>query len=82
MLPYVSGVRLCCDNRAVIDFSWNKIDKTRSKHIDISYHLVRKKIDEGSMELLYVPSKENYKDILTKGLKATMHNKCARMLML
>lgn len=41
ILRYVSGVRLYCNNRAAIDFSWNKIDKTRiDPRIDLNILLL------------------------------------------
>lgn len=68
-----------CDNRAAIDFSKNRIEKNRTRHIDISYHIAREKIDDGLLELSYIPN-ENPADIMTKGLKRVAHNHCMTMM--
>jgi len=71
-------VELYCDNRATIDFSKSWVEKSRTKHIDISYHLIREKMEEGLLH--YVPSNENPADIMTKGLKRVAHAKCVESL--
>lgn len=79
MREFVTGIQVFCDNIAAIDFSRSKIEKNRTKYIDISYHLVREKVENGLLELSYVPSNENPADVM-KGLKNIAYNKCvARM---
>lgn len=78
LCDYFSGFEIFCDNRAAIDFSKSKVEKNRTKHIDISYHIVREKVEDELLELQYVPSNENPADVLTKGLKQITHNKCLR----
>lgn len=63
-VPY----ELFCDNRAAIDFAKNRIERSKTKHIDIAFHNVREKIDDGTIVLNYVPSVLNVADILTKAL--------------
>ena len=58
----------------------------RTKHIDIDYHLVRDKIQEGIIRNLHVSSKHQVANIMTKALefpffsslvvKMGMHNLC------
>jgi len=67
-----------CDNRAAIDFFKNRVENSRTKHIDISYHIVKEKIENKLLELQYVPSNENPADVMTKGLKRTAHIHCLR----
>lgn len=50
---YITGYQVFCDNRAAIDFSKNRVEKNRTKHIDISYHIVREKVEDGLVDLLY-----------------------------
>lgn len=73
---YITNFQLFSDNRAAIDFSKSRVEKNRTKHIDISYHIVREKVEEGLFELLYIPSNENPADAMTKGLKRIAHNHC------
>jgi len=81
LINSVTGdIELYCDNRAAIDFSKGWVEKSRTKHIDISYHLVREKMEEGWLQLHYVPSNENPADIMTKGLKRVAHSKCVESL--
>lgn len=63
-IPY----ELFCDNRAAIDFAKNRIERSKTKHIDIAFHNVREKIDNGVLILNYVPSVSNVADILTKAM--------------
>lgn len=72
----VAGYQMFCDNRAAIDFSKNRVERNRTRHIDISYHVVREKVEEGLVDLQYVPSSENPADVMTKGLKRVAHNRC------
>lgn len=62
--PYV----IRCDNRSAIDFTSNRVERSRSKHIDIAYHITREKYEEGLIKLIYVSSGDNVADIFTKGL--------------
>lgn len=73
---YITGYQVFCDNRAAIDFSKNRVEKNRTRHIDISYHIVREKVEDGLVDLLYVPSNENPADAMTKGLRRTVHGHC------
>lgn len=66
--PYV--VR--CDNKSAIDFTLIRVEKSRSKHIDIAYHITREKYEEGLIQLKYVSSNDNVTDMFTKGLSYTV----------
>lgn len=61
-----------CDNKSAIDFTRNKIERSRTKHIDIAYHISR---ESGLIELKYVSSNDNMADIFTKSLHYTVMNK-------
>ena len=66
---YVTSLHLFSDNRAATDFSKSRVEKNRTRHIDISYHIVREKVEDGSFQLSYIPSNKNPADVMTKGLK-------------
>jgi hypothetical protein len=85
----VTNAAMFCDNKAAIDISYNDKIGDRSKHIDISYHLVRENVESGRISLLQVESGENLADICTKELSqvtlwklqtAIMDAKCRVML--
>jgi len=68
-----SPYTIYCDNKASINFATNRIEKSKTKHIAISYHNMREAIEEGLIILTYVPSTENQADILTKKLRRIQH---------
>ncbi len=57
-----------CDSQSAIVFAGDRITKTRSKHIDVRYHITREAVEMGRIKLQYVPTQENIADVLTKGL--------------
>src|SRR5690606_15553390 len=61
------------DNMSAIDIAHNGKVNDQSKHIDISYHFTREQIEEGKLNLLHVPTKDNMEDICTKGLTRPIH---------
>ena len=56
------------DNQGTIAISHNPVNHSRSKHIDIRYHYVRKAIENKEIALTYCPTKEMIADTLTKPL--------------
>jgi len=69
-----------CDNTAAIAIAHNPTQHCRSKHIDVRVHFVRERVRAGELKLVYVPSKDNAADVLTKGLKRVAHEHCVRLL--
>lgn len=70
--PYV----MYCDNKATINFAKNRIEKSKTKHIDIAYHNAREAIENDLIIVNYTPSSENIADILTKKLRRLQHQSC------
>lgn len=68
--PYI----IRCDNKSAIDFTLNRVERSKSKHIDIAYHITREKYEEGLIQLKYVSSSDNVADLFTKGLPYTVMN--------
>lgn len=56
------------DNQAAQHIASNPVVSAKSKHIDIRLHFVREKIEEGSIELKYLPTESMTADVLTKAL--------------
>ena len=44
----------------------NPIAHSRTKHIDIRFHFIRKAQEEGIIDIVYCPTSEMVADILTK----------------
>ncbi|XP_019267575.1 PREDICTED: uncharacterized protein LOC109244869 [Nicotiana attenuata] len=45
-----------------------------TKHIDINYHFIREKVQQGLVSTLYLSSAEQQADMLTKGLTKAQHS--------
>lgn len=45
----------------------------RTKHINVRYHFIREKFEDGEFELSYVPTDEQRADIMTKALPKAKH---------
>ena len=56
------------DNQGAMFIAQNKVVETRTKHINIRYHYARENVEDGSVELYFVPTNEQEADILTKNL--------------
>ena len=56
------------DNQGAIALAKNPVHHQRSKHIDIKYHFIRSQVEDGSVQLMYVPTSNNVADIFTKAL--------------
>ena len=57
-----------CDNQGTIENASNNKINDKSKHIDVIYHFMREKIEDGTITLLHIPSAKNLADICTKAL--------------
>ena len=57
------------DNIGCISMSKNPVMHRTSKHIEIRYHFVRERVQDGSLKLVFIPSSENIADILTKATR-------------
>lgn len=55
------------DNQGCIQIAKNP-DTKRTKHIDIKHHFIREQINEGVINLVYIPTNDQLADVLTKGL--------------
>ena len=64
-----SSVNVYTDNQAAMFIAKNQTTSERSKHIDIRYHFIRCHVEEKTISLEYVPSKNNIADVLTKTVK-------------
>ena len=56
------------DNKSAIDLSENPTHHERTKHIDIAYHFIRDTVEQGDVKVVYITSKQQLADMLTKGV--------------
>lgn len=64
----VKPTTMFIDNQSAIRLCHNPEFHKRTKHIDIKYHFVREKFQEGFINVEYVSTKDQLADILTKAL--------------
>ena len=69
---------LYVDNQGAIAIAKNPVQHQRCKHIDIKFHHVRSEIEQGNVNLIYIPSEQNLSDIFTKPVsKAKLQRFCS-----
>nr|GEU70474.1 copia protein [Tanacetum cinerariifolium] len=69
-----SKIPLCCYNKSVIALCCNNIQHSRSKHIDVRYHFIKEKVENGIVELYFVQTEYQLADIFTKPLPRERFN--------
>src|SRR5882757_2639631 len=52
----------------------------RTKHIDIRYHFIREAVEDGSINMQYIPTNDNIADIFTKPLAKAKFERFVQML--
>ncbi|KAM2367846.1 hypothetical protein ACFXTH_045477 [Malus domestica] len=67
-VPLYAHPMMYCDNISAIDLSHNPVFHSRVKHIEIDYHFVRERVIREDLAVQHESSKEQFTDILTKGL--------------
>jgi len=75
MVPTMYG-----DNQSAIKLVKNPEFHRRTKHIDVRYHYIREKFNEGLFSLEYISSKEQIADIMTKSTPRKQFNVLREML--
>ena len=67
----VSGVTINCDNQGAIALSKDNKFHAWTKHIDIHYHFIHEVVEDGKIQVEYIPTDDNVVDIFTKPLVKT-----------
>ncbi|KAM2231636.1 hypothetical protein ACFX1S_015876 [Malus domestica] len=67
-VPLPSPPVLFCDNLSTIALAFNPVQHQRTKHIEVDVHFVRERVAKKQLSVQFVSSKEQFADILTKGL--------------
>jgi hypothetical protein len=68
-----SPTTLLMDNQLAIAIAKNPAHHEHTKHIEVCYHFLKKKVKENEIELKYVPTTEQPADAMTKGLSCEKH---------
>ncbi|GJX71292.1 retrovirus-related pol polyprotein from transposon TNT 1-94 [Tanacetum coccineum] len=67
-------IPLYCDNKSAIALCCNNVQHSRAKHIDVRYHFIKEKVENGIMELYFVRTEYQLADIFTKPLPRELFN--------
>ena len=59
-----------CDNQSALHIVRNPTFHSKTKHIGVQYHFVRDVVEEGSVDLQKVHTKDNLADVLIKPINA------------
>ena len=54
------------DNQGCTALAENPVHHKRTKHTDTRYHFTRERVESGEVKLVYVPTKDQLADLLTK----------------
>jgi len=61
-------IPLFCDNQSTLKVAKNPVYHEQLKHIKIWLHFIRENVVRGTIKALYVPTREQVANILTKSL--------------
>ena len=59
-----------CDNQSALHIARNPAFHSKTKHIGVQYHFVREVVEEGSVDLQKIHTKDNLADVMTKPINA------------
>ena len=68
------AIKIYEDNQGSIALAKNPEFHKRTKHIDIRYHFVREKVEDGQVVLEYCPTQDMLADMMTKPITAAQFN--------
>ncbi|GKA72165.1 hypothetical protein Tco_0778381 [Tanacetum coccineum] len=67
-------IPLYCDNKSATALCCNNVQHSREKHIDVRYHFIKEKVENGIVQLYFVRTKYQLADIFTKPLPRERFN--------
>ncbi|MBW0465832.1 hypothetical protein O181_005547 [Austropuccinia psidii MF-1] len=67
------NANLFCDNQGVLALLRNPLYQHRTRHIKLCLHWCRQILEEGTIRVFYIPSKDMIANLLTKPLPKTTH---------
>ena len=73
------GYVVNCDSQSAIDLSKNSMYHSRSKHIEVRYHLLKRVVEQQSFGLEKIHTEENPTDMLTKVVSREKLKLCAEL---
>ena len=71
---------LYCDNQSTVRLAENPVFHARTKHVEVHYHFIRKKVLQEETEMDQVKIDDQVADLFTKGLSSGKIEKFQRQL--
>ena len=68
---YIRGHEVYTDSQTAINLALNPRHHQRTKHVDILYHFIRERVQSNDVELIYIGTKNQLADYLTKAMAST-----------
>jgi hypothetical protein len=68
------AIPIYCDNTSAVAITYNPVLHSRTKHIDIRHHFIRDHVQQGDIEIHYIPTEQQLADVFTKALDETRFN--------
>ncbi|GJW15656.1 retrovirus-related pol polyprotein from transposon TNT 1-94 [Tanacetum coccineum] len=65
---HYNKIPIYCDSQSEIAISCNPVQYSRTKHINIRYHFIKKHVEKGTIELYFVGTKYQLADLFIKAL--------------
>nr|GFB31225.1 retrovirus-related Pol polyprotein from transposon TNT 1-94 [Tanacetum cinerariifolium] len=59
-------IPMYCDSKTAIAISFNPVQHSCTKHIDVRYHFIKEKVEKGIVELFFVGTEYQLADLFTK----------------
>jgi hypothetical protein len=66
-----SPPKLWCDNIGATYLVANPVFQARTKHVEIDFHFICDHVADKSLQILFIPSKDQLVDVLTKPIVST-----------
>ncbi|GJY14770.1 retrovirus-related pol polyprotein from transposon TNT 1-94 [Tanacetum coccineum] len=62
-------IPIYCDSKSAIAISYNPVQHSRTKHINIHYHFIKEHVEKGTIKLYFVGTEYQLADLFTKALQ-------------
>jgi hypothetical protein len=73
-------IEIWVDNQSAIHLAGSSPFSGKTKHIELKYHFVKDMVNEGFIKVSYVPTTEQYADVLTKPLSVATHEYITKLI--